>query len=298
MIRAPMLRQPGPRHPVRVDYRLSRVRSRAYRPTSSATSLTEALWSQLDGENAEAAVVWIGDGTLGDVDYVIPAVSADGARAVTFSEPRHDAGPARLVSACATLGFKDGVRFVHCHGIWRRRDGVVHGGHLLPDRNGLIDQARGLVHSLEGVRIEALPDAETNFPLLQPTTRGAIPMIDAAELDATGMFVRIRPNEDLVETVEKLCLAEGLAHAVIRASLGSLVGACLEHADGSEEWVDGPVVEVVSMVGHVAPDEHGTPRASIGGVVVGTDGRLHAGRFAPGRNLVAVTFELVLERWT
>ena len=40
-------------------------------------------------------------------------------------------------------------------------------------------------------------------------------------------YARIAPNEDLVQGVEKLCLAEGFRNAFVRGALGSLVDACL-----------------------------------------------------------------------
>lgn len=40
-------------------------------------------------------------------------------------------------------------------------------------------------------------------------------------------YGRIAPNEDLVQSVEKLCLAEGFKNAFVRGALGSLVDACM-----------------------------------------------------------------------
>ncbi len=45
-------------------------------------------------------------------------------------------------------------------------------------------------------------------------------------------YARIGPNEDLVQGVEKLCLAEGFRNAFVRGALGSLVDACLYARDG------------------------------------------------------------------
>jgi hypothetical protein len=64
-------------------------------------------------------------------------------------------------------------------------------------------------------------------------------------------YARIAPNEDLVSSVEKLCLAEGFGHAFVRGALGSLVDACLERADGSCQVIRGPAAEIVSLAGEV-----------------------------------------------
>eukprot|EP01035_Chromulina_nebulosa_P006127 gene6127-8297_t len=46
-------------------------------------------------------------------------------------------------------------------------------------------------------------------------------------------YARIGPNEDLMQSVEKLCVAEGFGNAFVRGALGSLIDACLERPDGS-----------------------------------------------------------------
>jgi predicted DNA-binding protein with PD1-like motif len=110
-------------------------------------------------------------------------------------------------------------------------------------------------------------------------------------------YARIAPNEDLVRSVEKLCLAEGFRHAFVRGALGSLIDACLGRPDGSCQVVTGPAVEVVSLAGEVRPMPDGTLRAALSGVVADTQGRVVGGPFVPGANLVCVTFEVAVEEW-
>ena len=50
-------------------------------------------------------------------------------------------------------------------------------------------------------------------------------------------YARLAPNEDLVQGVEKLCVAEGFCNAFVRGALGSLV-------DGSLAARDGRIVQV------------------------------------------------------
>jgi len=110
-------------------------------------------------------------------------------------------------------------------------------------------------------------------------------------------YARIAPNEDLVQGIEKLCVAEGFRHAFVRGALGSLVDACLATADGGCRAIRGPAVEVVSLAGEVRPQPDGSLRAAITGVVADTDGRVHGGPFVAGANPVCVTFEVTLEEW-
>lgn len=110
-------------------------------------------------------------------------------------------------------------------------------------------------------------------------------------------YTHVRPNEDLVQAVEKIALLHGFRSAFVRGSLGSLSDACLETRDGTLKELRGPAIEVLAVVGEVRSDADGTPRAALSGAVADTDGRVWGGRFASGRNPVCMTFELVLEEW-
>ena len=110
-------------------------------------------------------------------------------------------------------------------------------------------------------------------------------------------YARIAPNEDLVLSVERLCLAQRFRHAFVRGALGSLVDACLARGDGSCLVVPGPAAEVVSLAGEVRPQADGSLQAALTGVVVDNDGQVYGGPFVAGANTVCVTFEVTLEEW-
>jgi uncharacterized protein len=110
-------------------------------------------------------------------------------------------------------------------------------------------------------------------------------------------YARIAPNEDLVQGVEKLCLAQGFRNAFVRGALGSLVDACLVTREGGYAHVRGPAVEIVSLAGEVREKPDGSLGAALTGVVAGTDGNLHGGPFVAGANPVCMTFEVTLEEW-
>ena len=110
-------------------------------------------------------------------------------------------------------------------------------------------------------------------------------------------YARIAPNEDLVQGVEKLCLAEGFRNAFVRGALGSLVDACLAKQDGGFIQINGPAVEIVSLAGEVRMGGDGSLRASLSGVVADTQGSVYGGPFVAGCNPVCMTFEVTLEEW-
>jgi uncharacterized protein len=110
-------------------------------------------------------------------------------------------------------------------------------------------------------------------------------------------YGRIAPNEDLVQSVEKLCLAQGFRNAFVRGALGSLTDACLARSDGSCILIRGPAAEIVSLAGEVRSHADGSLQAALTGVVVDTHGNVYGGPFVPGANPVCVTFEVTLEEW-
>ncbi len=110
-------------------------------------------------------------------------------------------------------------------------------------------------------------------------------------------YARIAPNEDLVQGVEKLCLAEGFKNAFVRGALGSLVDGCLGTLDGKYLQIAGPGVEIVSLAGEVRSKGDGSLCASLTGVVADTEGNVYGGPFVAGSNPICMTFEVTLEEW-
>lgn len=109
-------------------------------------------------------------------------------------------------------------------------------------------------------------------------------------------YARVAPNEDLIQSVEKLCLTHGFKNAFVRGALGSLVDGCLLDAKSSYVRIPGPV-EIVSIAGEVRSIEDGSLRAAMTGVIGDSQGNIFGGPFVAGMNLVAMTFEITLEEW-
>ena len=114
------------------------------------------------------------------------------------------------------------------------------------------------------------------------------------------MLVRLKPNLDLVEGVEAACAEQGIACAVVRSAVGSLVDAALGFGAGDSRGlfsVEGPGVEILTLVGEIRPGPDGRPCAWLSGTVADSDARVYGGVFVPGGNPICITLELVLQEW-
>jgi uncharacterized protein len=108
--------------------------------------------------------------------------------------------------------------------------------------------------------------------------------------------VRLRPNEDLVTSVEAACREHGLTHALVRSAVGSLVDAILESGDTALK-IPGPGIEILTLGGEVRPDAEGNPRADLRGTIADGNAKVYGGCFRRGENPICITLELVLQEW-
>jgi predicted DNA-binding protein with PD1-like motif len=272
-----VLRQPGPPHPQRIESFSSDVRYVRFTLQPGLT-LNEAVTGPLAAAGFTAASVRFVATSLSPFCYVMPG-PADGPDHVAyFSAPSAPAGETRIIQANATFGWADGAAFLHCHAAWTEADGRRRGGHILPHESVVAAQSEAEAWGSTTVRIAARPDPETNFTLFQPE--------GVSMLEATGVFARIKPNQDITRSVEALARQHGLRDAVVRGSLGSLVGA--RFADGRQ--VDDHATEVLVQEGYV---RHGV--ATLDLLVVDMRGNVHAGLVARGENAVCITFDVAME---
>jgi len=273
------LRQPGPTsaeriesvagHGVVLDFTLE-----------PGLSLNEALTRPLIAAGMPSGTLVFADAVLAPFSYVLPGPSPDTAHAAYFSAP-HSPGEARVEIANATVGRRDGAPFVHCHAAWIEPDGRRRGGHILPHETIVAVGAPVRAWALADIAIAAEPDLETNFTLFRPLPAGGggggTPMVAA----------RIRPNEEIDAALKVLCRRHGFAGAVVRGSLGSLIGA--RFADGRS--VADHATEVLVRRGGV--NAGGEPTLEM--LVVDMQGSVHEGVLQPSQNPVCITFELVIE---
>jgi predicted DNA-binding protein with PD1-like motif len=142
---------------------------------------------------------------------------------------------------------------------------------------------------------------------------GPSPTLERGRYGRT-LVARLKPNEDVVESLERLCREYGIARAVVRSAVGSLVDGCLQVSEASGTVaVPGPGVEIVGLFGEIeageaaaqpmsALDGAGSPaiaprRSPLMAVLSGVDSQVFAGRLVRGENLTFITVECVLQEW-
>lgn len=270
----------------------------------AGASLRAALSKALAGETG--AVLRLGPATCSSFAWVLPARSRDGVHAVFYSERHESPGPVTLHDACVSWGRRDGEPWLHVHADWALPDGTRCCGHLLPDEVMLATPMTVQAWCLDGAGFEVREDAHTAFSLFQVAGDGAgdatpssgttadavaVPAGAAAE-KAEGLLVRLAPNVDVCASLVSLVAASGWRGAVLRGGVGSTVGAVF--TDG--RVVEPFITEAFVTEGRVMPGADGALEAVVEVRFVEQTGGIHAGRLAPGRNGVLVTFELLLER--
>ncbi|MGQ7933059.1 PPC domain-containing DNA-binding protein [Paraburkholderia sp. D1E] len=117
------------------------------------------------------------------------------------------------------------------------------------------------------------------------------------------VIARLKPNEDIVESLERLCAQYGIGRAVMRSAVGSLIDGHLASGAGAAlatQIVKGPGVEIVGLFGEVAGivsgrDDTGTTELTA--ILSGTDSQVFAGRVVRGMNLSFITIEVTLQEW-
>lgn len=110
-------------------------------------------------------------------------------------------------------------------------------------------------------------------------------------------YIRIHPNEDLVQSLEKTFIESKLNRAIVRSSVGSLAHCSFQRGSHGTLELDGPAIEILNMNGEIRCTESGTPSAHVTGTVMDMNGQFHAGAFVSGRNPACMTVEAVIEEW-
>ena len=263
--------QPGPPHPSRIDSLGGRAVHRRLALPQGA-SLNDALTT-----DPSCGTAVLRGAVLHPFRYVKPGPPTDGPHVAYFSAPVSPEGPVVIRQANATLGRSGGKPFVHCHATWTEADGTIRGGHVLPQESFLQAAAEAEAWTFPGLRVEAEPDPETGFALFQPRGQSG---------PGNAVLARIKPNEDILTAIETIARAHAMPNAIVRGSLGSLIGA--RFADGT--GIDDLATEVLVRQGRVRGGA-----AEVDLLVVDMQGRVHQGRLARGDNPVCITFDLVLE---
>jgi predicted DNA-binding protein with PD1-like motif len=248
--------------------------------------LLDSLAEALDAHGVSSAVAKLRGGSFDPFVFYMPALSNTPAHAVYFSDRHEPDGLVQLEQATVTIGRREELPWLHCHGIWRDAEGNRLGGHVLPNEARIAEPVTASIWFLRGASFDVTPNPETAFSLFEPiqTSKSSS---DAVQ----GIAVAVRANEDLCTALENECGSRGITHAIVRGGVGSLIGASFD--DG--RLVKPFVTEVFIREGKLRLSALGELEAQIEVSMVDHTGGLHEGRLQRGDNPVLVTFELVIE---
>jgi len=268
------LKQPGPTHPSRIDAFMGTPHTLHF-VLKPGDTLNEAITAPLVEAGFQSGTVTFRNTALNPFRYVMPGPADNDSHVAYFSAPSAPAGITRIEQANATFGWADSQPFIHCHAAWIEPDGSRRGGHILPHETIIAEPGAATAWGFDSIRIDAKPDAETNFTLFQPTGTGT----------GSGLVARIKPNQDILTALETIARTHGIPNAIVRGSLGSLIGAHFAHGG----QVDDHATEVLVRQGYVKDG-----KAALDLLVVDMRGQIHEGWLQHGTNPVCITFDLIL----
>jgi predicted DNA-binding protein with PD1-like motif len=269
------LRQPGPAHPSRIDVFRGDPHALNF-VLKPGLTLNEAVTAPLVEAGFQCGTVTFSGTLLNPFRYVMPGPADNDSHVAYFTAPRAPSGTTRIERGNATFGWSDGKPFIHCHAAWIEPDGSRRGGHILPLETIIAEPGEAAAWGFHTILVEATPDPETNFTLFQPSGTST----------GRGIVARVKPNEDIIEGLETIARTHGIGDAVVRGSLGSLIGARFVHG----ERVDDHATEVLVREGHIRDG-----RAALDLLVVDMRGNVHQGWLQRGENPVCITFDIILE---
>jgi predicted DNA-binding protein with PD1-like motif len=249
-------------------------------------ALLEAVGRGFRERGFASGVLRLEGGALGPFAYVMPALSPTPEHAAFYSPILRPAGHSRIRAGALTFGERQGVPFFHCHALWTEADGSLRGGHVMPDETVVAEPIRVSGIGLDGAAFAAEADPETNFTLFGPVPRPRGPAAGERRVFA----LRLRPNQDLAQSLEAFCRRHGLAAVRLHGGVGSIIGA--RFTDG--RVVDAFATEMAIRAGRIAPGPDGL-EATIETALVDFTGAIAEGRLTRGDNPVLMTLELVLE---
>jgi predicted DNA-binding protein with PD1-like motif len=265
--------------------------------------LLQALHDLVRDHGADSACLSLAGGALGPFGYVMPALSPDAAHAAWYSAPFHPPGVTRWEAGCVTVGWRDGGKFFHCHGIWTEPDGTRHGGHVLPEETVIAAPIRAGGAMIFGARFEAVDDRETGFRLFEPVPTadslpprgggtgrgGSAPRQTLPETNA--LAIRLRPNQDITTALESIGRAAGFTRARVVGGVGSIIGARFADAPPVEPFA----TEMFLSAGDLRCNDSGGRPSALSAALVDLTGALAGGPLVAGDNPILMTSELVLK---
>ena len=264
---------PGPRAALRVQARRAALRKLTGIMPAGQTVM-QAVGDIFAQAGCKGGILWLDGVVLEPMRFVLPAPATDGLHGAWYSATHAPEGRWTIRSSTATVGWKDGAPFLHCHGIWSG-GGDPEMGHLLPFDSVIAQDAEVRGIGAPDTWFEALPDDETAFTLFTPKGEGA----------GSGLFVRLLPGEDVVTAIEALALRFGIRNGRVYG-VGSIDH--IRFAEGHR--MDCHATELRLDGARITEGQ-----ALIRIEVVDIDGNIATGMLTRGDNPVGVTLELIIE---
>lgn len=286
-----VIQHPGPAAPDRLQIQSGSL-NRIEVELAPGMPIVESIGQVLDPMGIGAAALHFEDLAFAPMRYVKPTYSDTPDRVAFYSSTHAPEGVQNIDLATATYGTKDGAPFIHCHAIWKKADGQIEGGHILPYEARLAGPTRMVAYATSDAAMTVVPDEETNFSLFSALQMpGKTITIPSHDQDGMLIVARIRPNQDLVSAIETICRHCGISKARVISGIGSTVGAAMEGKD----LIRKIPTELLVASGTVDVDANGTSRIDMDTYLIDADGHVHRGTMIRNANPVLICFELFLE---
>lgn len=243
----------------------------------AGTNVTQAITDALAQAGVQAAYLRLDGAVLSALRFVIPAPAPGDGHAAWYSRTYAPAQPVRLLHAGVHAGWRDGARFLHCHGLWDGAAPEPAMGHVLCPDTVLAAPYQATGWAICGAGLSVAHDPETEFSLFQPQS-------SPDESAQNAILATLRPNQDIGQALERIAARHGMENASIHG-IGSLVGTCFQ--GGGD--IDSYATEILIRDGRVQAGKVALDVAS-----VGFDGVARSGWLRPDVNAVCVTAELLL----
>lgn len=236
-------------------------------------------------------------GTLSDVSYCYPTLGT-AAQPMPYGDTVV-ARDAQIIAGSAVIGRRvlpdDGgmERWSHLHLLWKDSTAALRAGHLWPETKTGSPPVTADITVVTGMDFVNAIDPETQLPVFHARRAHLSDCAEPRRLFFDCAFTRVAPNVEIHAAITEVCRRAGWARARVRAGTGSLIGATLEDpVSGARMQVDGTATEVVTLSGvHVEGE-----RLHLDATLIGSRGAVVSGRLSPTGNIVAATYDLILER--
>ncbi len=240
-------------------------------------SLAQAVQSAFAGLGFAFGYLRLDGASFALLRFVTPAPSPGDDHAAWYSATNERTAPVRARHAGVHLGQREGLAFLHCHGVWDAVTGLPDAGHMLCDESILSQDFEATGWGLKGAGLVSCHDPETNFTLFRPQSTDAPAKTNA-------FLVTLRPNQDIGSALLDFWHRHGNATARLEG-IGSLVGTAF--CDGKR--ITSYATEILILDGRLQDSGIDLRIAS-----VGFDGRGYTGRLARDANAICVTAEILV----